>query len=167
MSSGYESFADPRDLLRRAGQLSAKTMIFDVEPLVAFWDSSQEDLGRGIAVTLDQVGHVPGLLVVCFATNSARQPSVAPASAGLRVMYVASAGKPLRTARYRDLPRPGLVIGDQILTDGLLARRLGYTLLHYSPAAGRVPLGPRVLSGCGELLRPLIFAGARPGSPRA
>jgi predicted HAD superfamily phosphohydrolase YqeG len=166
MSSGYESFADPRDLLRRAEQLSAKTMIFDIEPLVAFWNSSQEDLDRGIAVTLDQVSHVPGLLVVCFATNSDRRPSTAPASAGLRVMYVASAGKPLRTACYRDLPRPGLVIGDQVLTDGLLALRLGYTLLHYSPAAGSVPLGPRVLGGCGELLRPLIFAGRRAGNAR-
>jgi predicted HAD superfamily phosphohydrolase YqeG len=166
MSSGYESFADPRDLLRRAGQLSAKTIILDVEPLIATWDSSQEELDRGIAATLDQVSHVPGVLVVCFATNSDRRPSAPLASPGLRVMYVASAGKPLRTAYYRDLPRPGVVIGDQILTDGLLARRLGYTLLHYSPARGSAPLGPRLLSGCGELARPFIFAGGRAGRTR-
>jgi predicted HAD superfamily phosphohydrolase YqeG len=159
MSSGYESFTDPRELLRRAGQLAAKTIIFDIEPLVATWDSSQEELDRGIAVTLDQVSHMPGVQVVCFATNSDRRPSATVASPGLRVMYVASAGKPLRTAAYRGLPRPGLVIGDQILTDGLLARRLGYTLLHYSPGRDSVPLGPRVLSGCGELVRPFIFSG--------
>jgi predicted HAD superfamily phosphohydrolase YqeG len=49
-------------------------------------------------------------------------------------MYLASAVKPLRTAAYRALPRPGAVIGDQLSTDGLLARRLGYTFLHWRPA---------------------------------
>jgi hypothetical protein len=60
-------------------------------------------------------------------------------------MYVASAGKPLRTASYRVLPRPGAVIGDQVATDGLLARRLGYTFLHWSPPLTGVPLGPRLM----------------------
>ena len=30
------------DVVRRAGELSAQTMIFDVEPLVAYWDGGQE-----------------------------------------------------------------------------------------------------------------------------
>ena len=51
--------------------------------------------------------------VVVFATNSARRPSAVPACDGLQVRYLASAGKPLRTAPYHDLPRPGAVAGDQ------------------------------------------------------
>ena len=34
------------DVVRRAGELSAQTMIFDVEPLVAYWDGGQEAGGK-------------------------------------------------------------------------------------------------------------------------
>ncbi len=43
---------------------------------------------------------VPSVRVVIFATNSARRPSAVPACDGLQVRYLASAGKPLRTAPY-------------------------------------------------------------------
>ena len=45
--------------------------------------------------------------VVVFATNSARRLSGVPAGDGLQVRYLASAEKPLRTAPYQYLPRPG------------------------------------------------------------
>ncbi len=80
--------------------------------------------------------------------------------AGVRVVYLASAGKPLRTALYRSFPRPGVVIGDQIATDGILARRLGYTFVQYR-ALGRLPAGPRLMDRVGRLVRPLLFT--RPG----
>jgi hypothetical protein len=57
---------------RRAAELSARTMIFDVEPLAAYWDSGPGALDRGIAYVLGEVAAVPGLQVVCFATNSLR-----------------------------------------------------------------------------------------------
>ncbi|HVT67846.1 MAG TPA: hypothetical protein VHF26_08870, partial [Trebonia sp.] len=74
-----------------------------------------------------------------------------------------SAGKPLRTAPYRGLPRPAAVVGDQLLTDGLLARRLGCVFLHWDPPLDRVPAGPRVLRLLGRLARPVVF-GPRPGA---
>jgi hypothetical protein len=42
-----------------------------------------------------------------------------------------------------------VVIGDQVATDGMLARRLGYTFLHYRPGLERVPviIGPRSRAG--------------------
>jgi predicted HAD superfamily phosphohydrolase YqeG len=157
MRTGYRYFTDIQDMPRIVSQLSVKTIIFDIEPLVAWWDSSRDALDQGIARVLSQVAAVPGLLVVCFATNSARRPSVVPDGAGIRVIYLASAGKPLHTAAYRQLPRPGVVIGDQVLTDGMLARRLGYTFLHYTPEQSASPLGPRLLSRSGDLARPLLF----------
>jgi len=36
-------------VLSRVEELSARTVIFDVEPLVAYWDSDQEALERGAA----------------------------------------------------------------------------------------------------------------------
>jgi predicted HAD superfamily phosphohydrolase YqeG len=144
MRTSYERLTELRDVLARARELSVRTMIFDVEPLVAWWDSSQE------------LGELPDVRAVVFATNSARRPSAIPSLPGVQVTYLASAGKPLRTAPYRGLPGPGAVIGDQVATDGLLARRLGYTFLHWSPQLAAVPLRPRLMGLLGRLAQPLF-----------
>lgn len=157
MRAAYEELGQ-QSLDHRVTALAAKTVIFDVEPLVADWDSGQEVLDRGIARVVDQLTAIPGLLLVCFATNSSRQPSVVPQRPGVQVQYVTSACKPLRIVPYQDFPRPGVVIGDQVLTDGLLARRLGYTFLHYSLPPAAMPPGPRALSRAGGLVRPVLFA---------
>ncbi|HUC24400.1 MAG TPA: hypothetical protein VMA73_16955 [Streptosporangiaceae bacterium] len=159
--TAYERVFEQQDLLRRIAELAAKTIVVDVEPLVAFWDTSQESLDEGLAGVLARVAAVPGLEVVCFATNSARCPGVIPAAPGIRVMYLSSARKPLRIARYQSLPKPGIVIGDQVATDGVLARRLGYTFLHYTPRLEGVPAGPRLLQRCGEFTLPFLFKGSR------
>jgi hypothetical protein len=160
MRPAYERAAGLGDAVRRAGKFSPRTVILDVEPLVAYWDSGRESLDRGIALVLGEVAAVPGVQVVCFATNSPRRPSVVPGAAGLRVVYLASAGKPLRTAAYRGFPRPGVVFGDQVATDGILARRLGYVFVLYDPRLAHVPPGPRLMGACGRLVRPLLFTRA-------
>jgi hypothetical protein len=179
----YERSAERHDLLRRARELSARTIIVDVEPLVAYWDSDQEALDRGVAQVVSQVAPDPAVLVVCFSTNSARRPSAGVGSTALggdasgggpsrgsasrggasgdrgpRVVYLASAGKPLRTAPYRDFPGPGVVIGDQVATDGILARRLGYTFLQYCPVLAHAPVGARLMHDLGRALQPLLFS---------
>ena len=170
MRVAYERLAEPRDLLRRARELSARTIIMDVEPLVAYWDTGQDALDQGIAQILGQIAADPGdpgVQVVCFSTNSDRRPSAGPggprdsAAGAPRVVYLSSAGKPLRTAPYRGFPRPGVVIGDQVVTDGILARRLGYTFLHYCPDLADAPAGPRLMNDLGRPLPLLLFT--RPG----
>jgi predicted HAD superfamily phosphohydrolase YqeG len=158
MRPAYDRLATLDEVLRRAGELSAKTLVFDVEPLVAYWDSGQTALDQGVRSVLAQAREVPGVQVVCFATNSFRRPSIPLAGDGVRAEYLVSAGKPLRTAYYRDFPRPGVVIGDQLATDGALARRLGYAFLQYHPDQGSLPAGPRLMDWTGQLLRPLLFA---------
>ena len=71
--------------------------------------------------------------------------------------HLAAAGKPLRTAPYRDFPRPGVVIGDQVGTDGILARRLDYAFVLYDPRALGAPAGPRLMGAWGRLVRPLLY----------
>jgi len=156
MESGYERLAGLDAALDRAQQLSVQTIIFDIEPLIAHWDSDQEALDRGIAHVLTLADAVPGLKVVCFSTNSLRRPSILP-NTKVRAVYLAAAGKPLRTSQYQDFPRPGAVIGDQMATDGILARRLGYTYLE-CPPPDHMPLGPRMMHGLGSLVEPLVFA---------
>ncbi len=163
MRVGYESAAGLDAALSHVAELSARTVIFDVEPLVAYWDSGQEALDRGVARIVLRAGQLPGLQLVCFATNSMRRPRAVPASAGVRVVYMASAGKPMRIAPYRGFPRPGVVVGDQIATDGLLARRLGYAFVHYRPPPDEIPAGPRLMRQLGRLVRSAVFS--RPGGP--
>jgi predicted HAD superfamily phosphohydrolase YqeG len=148
------------DVVRRAGELSARTLIFDVEPLVAYWDGGQEALDQGIARVLSAVAVLPAMEVLCFATNSSRRPSVMPVTAGVRVVYLASAGKPVRTEAYRRFSRPGMVIGDQVATDGILARRLGYVFVLVDPQPAGGPAGPRLMGAAGRLVRPLVFTRA-------
>jgi predicted HAD superfamily phosphohydrolase YqeG len=155
--SSYQVISDEREVPDCIRRLAARTVIFDVEPLVAAWDSAPEALDRGMARVLGQVAAVTSLSVVCFATNSARQPSAIPVVPGLRVDYQASARKPVRTRPYRSLPRPGVLIGDQVVTDGLLAHRIGYAFVHYRPPSAGRPAGPALLSDLGEVLRPLLF----------
>lgn len=156
MGTGYAAFADPRDLPRLIAEQSARAVVIDIEPLVALWDGTLAALERGIDQVLELVAATPDVRAVCFATNSARRPSALPQVPGIDVTYLVSAQKPVRLTHYARLPRPGVVVGDQVLTDGLLARRLGYFFLHYRhPQPG--PVGPRLLDDLGQLARPFIF----------
>lgn len=156
MRTSYRQFGDTGDLPPLITALDARTLVLDVEPLVADWDGTQEALDRGITTVLGLVASIPCVKAVCFSTNSARRPAVLPPVPGIEVIYLVSARKPLNVASYRRLPLPGVVIGDQVLTDGLLARRLGYSFLHYRPPQAG-PAGPRLLDSTGQLARPLIF----------
>ena len=93
MRTGYERLAGLDEVLDCARELSARTVIFDIEPLVAYWDSGQADLDRGVALVLSQVETVPSVQVVCFATNSLRRPSGLSRADGVRVVYLTSAGQ--------------------------------------------------------------------------
>ena len=50
-----------------------------------------------------------------------------------------------------------MVIGDQVATDGVLARRRGYTFLRYRPPLDGTPTGTRLMDYGGRLVRPLLF----------
>jgi predicted HAD superfamily phosphohydrolase YqeG len=157
MRSGYTHRRTMREALRVASHVGARSVIFDVEPLVASWDSGQRALDDGVARVARKATRISGIMTVCFATNASRRPSCTPARRGVQVSYLASAWKPFRLAPYAGLPRPGVLIGDQILTDGLLAHRLGYLFIHVTPEHVRVPPAPWLLRQLGRLVRPLLF----------
>jgi predicted HAD superfamily phosphohydrolase YqeG len=156
VSNGYAHVVTLGDALRVARECSAKTLLFDVEPLVAYWDSGQQALDEGLTRVLAEAAAVPGVLVVCFSTNSLRRPSVSLARPGVRVVYLAAARKPFRLAPYQDFPTPGALIGDQVLTDGILARRLAYEFVHCEPELPRIPRGPWLMNQGGRLALPLV-----------
>ena len=51
------------------------------------------------------------------------------------------------------------MIGDQVATDGILARRLGYTFIQLDPPP-ETPVGPRLMAAAGRLVQPLLFTEA-------
>ncbi len=157
----YEQPVSWPEALRRVRESSARTVILDVEPLLAIWDAGRQTLEEGLAAVVPQVAKVPGVQVICVATNSRRPRPKLPQRKGLTTAWIATAGKPLRTAPYRDFPRPGVVIGDQVATDGVLAWRLGYAFVHYRPELDRIPAGPWVMDRLGRLIRPLLFTRRR------
>ncbi|HEY7430527.1 MAG TPA: hypothetical protein VH641_07330 [Streptosporangiaceae bacterium] len=157
MKPGYVRCDSLAEALQVAARLAAKTVVLDVEPQIAHWETGQETLDHGVKRLLDDIAALPGVAVVCFATNARRRPSFTPASQKFQVFYFASAEKPFRISRFKSFPTPGVLIGDQILTDGVLARRLGYTFVHCMPAVAEAPRGPWLLNRSGQLVRRLLF----------
>lgn len=156
MRTGYLAAATSTEIPQRISGLNVKTAVVDVEPLVASWDTDHEALQTGLTAIVGMLAATT-IEVLVFATNSTRRPPRTPTHDRVHIRYLASAGKPLRLAAYRHLPHPGVVIGDQIATDGILARRLGYTFLHYTPNLHTVPTGPRLMRQLGRPIRTLLF----------
>ena len=166
MRADYQQVSDRDELLSCVAGLSPKTAIFDIEPIVAIWNTGTSELSGGVERFARQLSAVPGIEFIGFVTNSRRHAAVTSPPGGPTVFYVSSAHKPLLIGRYRDLPRPGVVVGDQLTTDGILAWRLGFDFVHYDPAGEDSPRGVRIMNLTGSLLRPLFFNSAgHPGPP--
>jgi hypothetical protein len=73
MRTSYERIDEPAQVLNHIAKMAPRTVVFDVEPLVAFWDTDIAALDRGIASVLERLGDLVGIEVVVFATNSARR----------------------------------------------------------------------------------------------
>jgi predicted HAD superfamily phosphohydrolase YqeG len=159
MKARYLRASTPGEVWECLTTLQAKTVVFDVEPLVALWDTDEGALEDGIVAVLAAAVGI-GADSVVFATNSVRTPPAPPTIAWATVGYLASARKPLRVTPYQDLPRPGVVVGDQVATDGILAWRLGYAFVHYTAQLPDVPFGPRLMRQVGRPVRPLLFRNA-------
>lgn len=153
----YRTCHDVAEMMQVLAEVSPRTAVIDVEPLVAEWNTDRRVLDAGIADLVERLTAEPGRIQsLVFATNSTRRPGPLP-TGGPFVRYVSHAGKPLRTDPFRGLVRPGVVVGDQIPTDGVLAWRLGLTFVHYIPEGFDVPLGPRAMRALGHPLRRLLF----------
>ena len=157
MKAPYQRATDWSELFECIRAQQPKTVIFDVEPLVAHWNTDEQALRRGVARVLDEGLAAAGAETVVFAMNSWRRPAVMPDGRGVRVRYLHAAGKPFRVAPYRTLPRPGVIVGDQVAVDGVLAWRLGYSFIHYCPDLAAVPVGPRIVMYLNRPLRRLLF----------
>lgn len=145
--------------VRAVADCGAASVIVDVEPAVAAWDTDAATLKEGLEHVTSELAHLATVREIVFLTNSPRlaPPPPPPPSAGARAFtYRARARKPWRLWSLQELRAPVVVIGDQILTDGLLAHRLGADFVHM-PHHGRVPWWPAAQAFAGRFLRRLLF----------
>jgi hypothetical protein len=104
------------EVVRACRDHEIASLVVDVEPVVATWDTDAEHLARGVArIQAVVFGSVPSLRRLAFATNSARR------LADPTVSYRFRARKPWSVGWVRILPPPVAIVGDTVLTDGLLA----------------------------------------------
>lgn len=153
----YRECHTTAEVLLYVGRAEPSTVIFDVEPLIAHWDTGDTALTEGMSFFVNQLERTSAVDMIVFATNSKRRPSAMPSGTRSRVQYIASAMKPFRTRPFLDLPTPGIIVGDQIATDGILANRLGYTFLRYRGQERNRTLGPRLMGLLGFPLLPVLF----------
>ena len=163
VTSNYVRVTGLADLFARARKLSVRTMILDVEPLVAPWHSSQESLGRGITRILGDIRTVPSVRVVVFATNSVCRPSaIRPATAfrsGTWYLPTSRCGPPRTTA----FPGPARWQVIRSLPTGCSPIGSG---LPSCTACRSCRTFRSVPSSCiaGDLVRPLLFRRPDPGA---
>ncbi len=153
----YDRLGEWRHLFDRIRELRPRSVIFDVEPLIAHWKTDEIAIQRGVGAVLDEHLESAGVETVVFATNSWRRLPPLPEKVGPSVEYVGRARKPLRVAPYRTLPRPGVVVGDQVAGEGVLARRLGYHFIRWAPVLDSIPPGVRFVMYLNDPLARLLF----------
>lgn len=99
-------------------------LIFDVDNTLVRQGAPLDEFGKAVNAAIDRFESIPGVERVIVLTNGAER--------GVPRM-ISRGNKPWTSRRrlgLRGVRTPVVVVGDQILTDGLLAWRLNGTLLH-------------------------------------
>lgn len=148
-----------RDALALADELG-DVVVLDVENTLTGYKPTFDEYEAALRRVIDVVQRGTALRRV-FVVSNARVPVSALGGGDVKVTVVGRARKPwielppLR--RYRDELAGATVCGDQLVTDGMLARRLGGAFVELRAAFPRQPRGeepawPRLLRSVGERL---------------
>lgn len=142
----------------------AATVVVDVEPLLAGWHTPSEAVVAGAAEICSAIGSVArNVRCIVFTSNSRRELPRLPHGNVIATRVVPAARKPWRTDYLRYCPRPLIVVGDQLITDGLLAWRVRAAFLHWLHA-GSIPWWPRLQAAIGRIVCSIFFTRYTPGT---
>jgi hypothetical protein len=114
-------------------------------------------MSAAVALSSYLADAMPYLRTLVFASNARSVGRQQLWQKGLEVMFVGGANKPWRTTYLTRAPRPVVVLGDQVLTDGLLAVRLHGQFLHWR-AGARAPWWPRLQEAIGQQVARWVFS---------
>lgn len=142
---------------RIVDELQPATLLLDLEPYVCAWDTDDEALTSGLSARLAVLAGVGSISHLVLVTNSARHVRQVPAPPRPVLAYLADARKPfLDPSGFSSYPRPLVVCGDQVLTDGLLAWRLRAVFVQIKLPQS-APRWVRWQQRLGDLIAPLLF----------
>ncbi len=150
--------ATQEQLLERVAAAPAPiTLIFDADNTLVRWGATAEEFAGKVNGTIDRFTAVPAVERVIVITNGARR--------GVDRM-ICRGNKPWTSRRrlgLRSADREVWVVGDQVLTDGILAWRLGARFIHLAIEASGEQMGGRVPRALGRAVsRLLLRPSARP-----
>lgn len=138
-------------------EIGAVTAIIDVEPMLVAWNDIDQTYVQDVQERLSTLlSSAPSLSYMILVSNSKSVRPGATEVAGRTVVTITNAHKPWRVIILRSAPEPVAVIGDQPLTDGLLAWRLGASFVHWQHL-GLVPWWPRFQGMVGAVIVPFLF----------
>lgn len=126
-------------------------MIFDADNTVVRWGAPTEEFAKQVNRTIDRFTAVPTVERVIVVTNGRRR--------GVDRM-ISRGNKPWTSRRRLGLRSPESevwVVGDQVLTDGILAWRLGGRFVQLAIAETGGPGGGAVLRALGRAVSRLML----------
>ena len=134
------------------------TLVLDLEPMILAWDASGDELSDALSRIGNALGWAqdPRMQVV-IVSNSTRILPRSVSISGDEVTVIGRAAKPWRPTILATHPKPILIVGDQVVTDGILAWRLGAAFVHWQ-LSERAPLWPTFQSKVGCAVERLLFA---------
>jgi predicted HAD superfamily phosphohydrolase YqeG len=129
-------------------------VVFDIDNTLVPQGAAPEVVARGVAKTRSRFEAVANVADVIVLTNGALRGATG---------VIAGGNKPWTTRRRLGLSggEAVWVVGDQVLTDGILARRLDGTFVRLVCAPGHESRPQAVLRWVGELAKPLLFRPAQ------
>jgi hypothetical protein len=140
------------------GEFQPATVVADVEPLVAPRDSAASDVVSGaVRFTERLVAAAPATLsLLVFASNARLHVPEKMKVENVVAVFVSPAWKPWTVSYIAKAPRPMVVVGDQVVTDGIIAVRMQVPFIH-SVTGNRVPWWPRLQAAIGTPVAKVVF----------
>lgn len=138
-------------------------MLLDLDNTVLPYRPSPQVIGELAILVQSVLMQLPANVRIVMSTNTGNHPqSIAQALTGAGIRLIEDAGKPrLRRIRRMSGGDPTVVVGDQPLTDGFIAWRLGVPFILVPGCSESEPLWPKMMRIAGTLLLPLFFTPVR------
>ncbi len=145
------------ELVATITRSQARTVVVDIEPMLTVWDAPDPDeWSDGALALLARLDGVDSVERVCFLSNSHRVRKALSYNGRLRVSVKSGARKPFGRPPIVGLGGPIVVVGDQVITDGLFAYRIGGSFVRWRydhPA----PLWPQLQALVGRAVAAGMF----------
>jgi predicted HAD superfamily phosphohydrolase YqeG len=127
------------------------TIVFDIDNTLVPQGTQAQELCDGVDQTRQRFEAIPAVERVIVLTNGPSRSAVG---------VIARGNKPWTTRRRLGLDKADAevwVVGDQVLTDGVLAWRLGAVFCHVVIAHHGEPKGQAAMRWLGRIVTPALF----------